>query len=166
MLTTRLTRNGRMLVCTMAALVAIGDRVSANSDWHVDSGEVGSDKVCSMLHEAGGHILLVLHSRFPGKPDAGIVRFNFEDEALIEAAKANQPVQLEFDTATVEGYRLEYMSSGFISIGMTTDALTELFAKFERARHLDVTTSAARVSFKLDGFADALEELRSCAQPT
>jgi len=163
--TARLTRIGRMLACLLA-FAAFGNPVFANNDWHFDSGQVGSDKVCSMLHEAGGHILLVMHSRFPGKPDAGIVRFNFKDETLTEAAKANHPVHLEFDTATVEGYRLEYMSSGFVSIAMTTYALADLFAKFERANHLDVVTSAARVSFKLGGFADALEKLRSCAQPT
>ena len=164
MLTAHLTRIGRFLVCSLA-FAAIGNPVLANNDWRFDSGEVGSNKVCSMLHEAGGHILLVLFMRFPEKPDAGIVTFSFKDEALIEAAKAHHPVQLEFDTATVEGYRLEYTASGFISIHMTTDALTDLFEKFDKANHLDVVTSTARVPFKLGGFADALEQLRSCAQP-
>jgi hypothetical protein len=165
MLTARLTRIGRMLACLLA-FSGIGNPVFANNDWHFDTWEMGSDKVCSMLHEAGGHILLVMHTRIRGNPDAGIVGFNFKNETLIEAAKANHPVRLEFDTATVEGYQLEHTSNGFISITMTTYALTDLFAKFDKASHLDVVTSAARVSFKLGGFADALEELRSCAQPT
>jgi hypothetical protein len=158
-------RIGLVLTYSMATLAATDDVASANSDWHVDSGEVESNKVCSMLHEAGGHILVVLYMRFPEKPDAGIVTFSFKDESLIEAARARLPVQLEFNTATVEGYRLEYTSSGFISIPMTTNALTGLFARFEKANHLDVVLPTTRVSFRLDGFEDALEELRSCAQP-
>ena len=162
----RSTRIGWTAALLSAALVATGGYpASGNNDWHFDSDEKGSSKVCSMVHEAGGHILLVMHMRFAGKPDAGIVSFNFKDEALIESAKANHPVQLEFNTATVEGYRLEYTSNRFISITMTTYALSDLFDKFDKANHLDVVTSTARVPLKLGGFAAALEQLRSCAQP-
>ncbi len=166
MLEAQPARFGWMLAWSMATLVAIGNPVAANNDWHFDAEERGADKVCAMLHEAGGHILLVMHTRLPGKRDAGIVSFSFKDEALTEAAKAKHPVQLEFNTATVEGYQLEYTSSGFVSITMTTYALTDLFAKFEKANHLEVVSSAVRVSFKLGGFEEALAQLRSCAQPT
>lgn len=162
----RSRRTGWTAALLSAALVAIGGYpASGNNDWHFGSDQKGSSKVCSMLHEAGGHILLVMHMRFAGKPDAGSVSFDFKDEALIEAAKANHPVQLEFDTATVEGYRLEYTPNRFISITMTTEALSDLFAKFDQATHLDVVTPTARVPFRLGGFADALEQLRTCAQP-
>lgn len=154
-----------MLACSMATVVAMGDQSFANDDWHFDSGEVASNTVCSMLHEDGGHILLVLHMRFPDKPDAGSITFSFRDETLIEAAKARDPVKLAFNTATLEGYRLGYTSSGFISITMTTTALADLFARFEKADHLDIVLPTTRVSFGLGGFEDALQELRSCAQP-
>lgn len=118
-----------------------------------------------MVHEAGGHILLVIHMRFAEKPDGGIVSFDFKDETLIEAAKAKQPVVLEFDTATVEGYRLDCNPRNrFISITMMTSALSDLSSRFETATHLEVVTATARVPFELGGFPDALDQLRSCAQ--
>ena len=63
-----------------------------------------------------------------------------------------------------EGVRVLVTPNRFISITMTTDALSDLFDKFDTATHLDVVTSTARVPFKLGGFAGALEQLRSCAQ--
>lgn len=150
----------------VALVAASGYPASGNDDWHFDSDQRGSSKICSMVHEAGGHILLVVHMRFAEKPDGGIISFDFKDEGLIEAAKAQHPVTLAFDTGTVEGYRLDYdPRNRFISITMTTYALSDLFAKFEKARHLEVVTASARVSFDLDGFAGALAALRSCAQP-
>lgn len=165
MLVSPLARVGWMLGWSMAAVVVIGDPAVAKNGWSFDTWDNGSGKACAMLHEADGHILVVMHARISGNPDAGVVSFTFTDDKLTEAAKANAPAQLEFDTATVEGYQLEYTSSGFVSITMATYALSDLFAKFEKAVHLDVVSSSSRTSFTLDGFEDALAQLRACAEP-
>jgi hypothetical protein len=144
--------------------MAVSAPALANEPWDFDTWEMSDSKACSMMRPDRGRSVLVLHVRISGSPDAGIVGFGFGDLGLQEAAQAKQPVQLVFDTGTVDGYLLEPGSNGMSEVRMMTYALADLFAKFDRASRVDVVTSAARASFDLTGFADALEKVKGCAQ--
>ena len=161
MITERRGRIAWMLCrCSMAPLVMVGAPAFADEGWHFSDWDKDSSKVCYMYHDDRGHSVAVLHAHFAR--EAGVVSFVFGHEALVEPAKANEPVQLEFDTGTVRGYRLEQNSVGLVEVRMETNALKNLFAKFEMATRLDVVSSTTRVSYDLAGFADALKTLQSC----
>jgi hypothetical protein len=156
----------RWMWCCLAAVcsMAVSVPTLANEPWAFDIWEMGGSKVCSMMRPDNGRSVLVLHIRISGNPDAGIVGFGFGDLGLQEAAQAKQPVQLVFDTGTVDGYQLEPGSNGVSQVQMMTYALADLFAKFDQASRVDVVTSTARASFDLTGFADALAKVKVCAQ--
>jgi hypothetical protein len=147
-------------VCSMA----VGAPALANEPWAFDTWEMAGAKVCSMMRPDNGRSVVLLHMRIGGEPDAGMVGFAFGDLGLQEAAQAKQPVQLAFDTGTVDGYQLEAGPNGLSEVRMMSYALADLFAKFDTASRVDVVTTTARASFDITGFEDALEKVKVCAQ--
>ena len=101
---------------------------------------------------------------FPGTKDGGIMEMVLDDSTLPPVATPMSPVQLEFDTGTVEGYLIREVSPGVPGVRMMTYALSQITSQMKGAQRVEVISGKTTATFDLPGFAASLPLLLNCAE--
>lgn len=158
-------------VLLAACAQQIGSRAGSSTEtkaaaagWRRDHNQ----SLCLIRNTIDGRPFMLSLMKFPKSKDGGMMMLYFADPDFSLSSDDRVTVALKFDSGVIDGYQIERSKDApdpekSFDVGMTTYLLKNIISVMSKASTLTVTAEASSATFRLDGFGEAVDWLRHCA---